>query len=88
MLFNLSLNAKGKDIFDFFESQGEIRVRDVKLITDKITGRSKGFAYVEFYDPSSMTKALVLNGVDFFGQPLKIKLSEADRNITTSNMYE
>lgn len=42
--YNLSLKADDRDIFQLFSRAGT--VLDVKLITDRSTRRSKGFAYV------------------------------------------
>lgn len=43
--YNLSLRADERDIFEFFSTAG--RVVDVKLISDRNTRKSKGFAYIE-----------------------------------------
>ena len=39
---------------------------------DKWTGHPKGFAYVEFADPSSIQNAVVLNESIFKGRILKV----------------
>ena len=44
--YNLNLKAEEKDIFDFFSKAGKIV--DVRIIRDRNSGRSKGFAYIEF----------------------------------------
>ena len=41
------------------------QVNEVTLITDKITGRSKGFAYVEMRTLTDVPKALALDGEKF-----------------------
>ena len=70
--------------FDTTESQirqliaGENRsVRAVKIITDKETGRSRGFAFVDL-DSDEEAKAAIaeLNGRDFGGRPLKVNEAE------------
>lgn len=41
-------NTRPRDLEDFFSSVGH--VRDVRIITDSKTRRSKGIAYVEFWE--------------------------------------
>src|SRR2546429_7897159 len=52
-------------------------VRTVKIITDKETGRSRGFAFVDL-DSDEEAKAAIaeLNGKDFGGRPLKVNEAE------------
>src|SRR2546422_9179982 len=70
--------------FDTSEAQikqlieGDTRtVRSVKIITDKETGRSRGFAFVDL-DSEEEAKAAIaeLNGKDFGGRPLKVNEAE------------
>lgn len=49
-----------------FEKYGDIK--DVKIIEDRETGRSKGFGYVEFEDKASVEKALAGNGSELEGR--------------------
>jgi RNA-binding protein 39 len=58
--YNLSLKAEEKDIFQFFARAGP--VNDIKVITDKNTGRSKGFAYIEFQRREDVINSLALTG--------------------------
>ena len=70
--------------FDTTEAQvkqlvsGENRtVRSVKMITDKDTGRSRGFAFVDLDDEEEAKAAIAeLNGKDFGGRPLKVNVAE------------
>jgi RNA recognition motif-containing protein len=48
-------------------------VQSVSVITDRETGRAKGFAFVEFQDASGAEAAQqALNGSDLGGRPLKV----------------
>lgn len=49
----LARNLTIRDIQDFFSKVGQ--VRDVRLISDRNSRRSKGIGYVEFTDPSAVT---------------------------------
>jgi cold-inducible RNA-binding protein len=49
------------------------RVESVKIITDRDTGQSKGFGFVEMGTDAEAHSAIDgLNGVDFEGRPLKV----------------
>ena len=60
--------------------------RILQLITDKRSGRSKGFAYVELRSLEDVPKALALNGQPFqwkkgkVGFPVLVKPSNAEKN--------
>lgn len=66
------------EIFEFFSQAGS--VRDIRLIRDQRSGKSKGVGYVEFGDAESVMKALALNGIAFKGQPLLVQASMAEKN--------
>ena len=78
-VFVSSLHPRVDDteLFEFFSKAG--KVRDVRIVTDK-RGKSQGFAYVEFYDPSSVAGALNLAGTLVRGHPVAVKLSECEKN--------
>ena len=48
----LSARIRPRDLDEFFSAVG--KVRDVRLITDPRTKRSKGIAYIEFRDVESV----------------------------------
>ncbi len=66
---NLPFSCSEEEVGDLFTPFGE--VTSVKIILDRETGRSRGFAFVEMeagYE-EAMTQ---LNGSDFQGRPLKV----------------
>lgn len=67
---NLSYNAKEEELKNLFAQYGT--VQSVSVITDKMTGRSKGFAFVEMATPDEAQKALSLNGTDFMGRNITV----------------
>lgn len=69
---------RSPDLKEFCEKAG--RVRDVKLVCDRISGRSRGVAYVEFYEESSVQKAIDLTGEKLAGIPIIIELTETEKN--------
>jgi len=56
------------------------KVRDIRIIRDARNGRSKGIAYVEFYDQDSVLKAIALSGKNFMGNAIKFQHSQAEKN--------
>ena len=52
-IMQLARNVTIRDIQDFFSKVGQ--VRDVRLISDRNSRRSKGIGYVEFTNPSAVT---------------------------------
>jgi len=68
---NLSYDCTESDLRTAFSAYGE--VNDVRLITDRDTGRSKGFGFVEMPDAGEATAAINgLNGKDFMGRAAKV----------------
>lgn len=74
------LNATERDIYSFFVRANVGKVRDVRLIKDQNTGKSKGVAYVEFYTPESVLLAMALSGQPLLGLPMIIQASQAEIN--------
>lgn len=62
--------ATPEEIQQHFQSCGTIH--RVTILCDKFTGHPKGFAYVEFADPSFVENAMVLNESLFRGRLLKV----------------
>ncbi|MBI4357818.1 MAG: RNA-binding protein [Candidatus Omnitrophica bacterium] len=67
---NLSYNATESDLYTLFQKYGEIR--SVSLVTDKYSGQSKGFAFVEMGNAADAEKALAENGNEFMGRTLAV----------------
>ncbi|XP_041376167.1 RNA-binding protein 39-like isoform X2 [Gigantopelta aegis] len=76
----LSARIRPRDLEEFFSSVG--KVRDVRLITDNKTRRSKGIAYVEFAETDSVPLAMGLNGQKLLGVPIIVQNSQAEKNRT------
>ena len=68
---NLSFETTENDLQDLFEPHG--KVTDVKLITDKMTGKSRGFAFVTLGAAAEGAAAMTaLNGKELAGRALTI----------------
>ncbi|XP_038694096.1 RNA-binding protein 39 isoform X2 [Tripterygium wilfordii] len=81
--YQMPLKASERDVYEFFSKAG--KVRDVKLIMDRNSRRSKGVGYIEFYDAMSVPMAIALSGQLLRGQPVMVKPSEAEKNLAQSN---
>lgn len=58
----------------FFETVGE--VASARVITDRESGRSKGFGFVEFADEANNQKAVdELNGKELDGRAINVSLA-------------
>lgn len=77
--YSVSTKADERDLYEFFSQAG--KVVDVKPITDRHTGRSKGMAYVEFETVQDMSRGLALHGTLLRGHPVLVKPSEAEKNV-------
>ena len=68
---NLSYQTTDVTLSDLFGAVGE--VVSVSLITDRMTGRSRGFAFVEMAERSAAQQAIdQLNGKTVDGQDIKV----------------
>ncbi|XP_019097026.1 PREDICTED: RNA-binding protein 39 [Camelina sativa] len=80
--YQIALRATERDVYEFFSRAG--KVRDVRIIMDRISRRSRGIGYVEFYDTMSVPMAIALSGQPLLGQPVMVKPSEAEKNLVQS----
>lgn len=67
---NLSYKTTEEGLSDYFAEFGN--VEELKIIQDRETGRSKGFAFVTFATKEDAEKALAANGQEFDGRRLKV----------------
>jgi RNA recognition motif-containing protein len=68
---NLSFNIQDEDLRGFFTPFGE--VTSAKVISDRETGRSKGFGFVEMADEAASRKAIAeLNDATVDGRAIKV----------------
>lgn len=67
---NVDYSSSPEEIQAHFQSCGSIN--RVTILLDKFTGQPKGYAYVEFTEPSFVAQALVLNDSVFKSRNLKV----------------
>ena len=68
---NLSFDTEESDLRKAFEEHGS--VDSVAIITDRDTGRSKGFGFIEMSDDTQAQAAIDgMNDKEFMGRTLKV----------------
>lgn len=68
---NLNYRVKEGDLLQVMEEYGA--VSSVKVITDRETGRSKGYAFVEMDDDAASVAISKLNGAEYMGRTMVVK---------------
>src|SRR5262249_52407924 len=68
---NLVWDCTADDLLALFQAHGA--VARAQVITDRETGRSRGFGFVEMQNDAEAQKAIeALNGTDYKGRPLTV----------------
>ncbi len=78
-LGNLSYDASEDDLRDFFSDYGPIE--SVKVITDKFSGKSKGFGFIELADDDKALAAIdELNEQELQGRSIRVAEARPQEN--------
>ncbi|RME81336.1 MAG: RNA-binding protein [Zetaproteobacteria bacterium] len=73
---NISYRATEQDLVDLFSAYGE--VASARIITDRDTGRSRGFGFVEMQDDAAAREAIeALNGAEHLGRRIVVNEARA-----------
>ena len=71
---NLSYQTMDRDLQDYFSQAGV--VTSVTLMLDKFTGKSRGFAFVEFSTADEANRAVeMFHGKELQGRPLTVNIA-------------
>jgi len=83
---NLSFAVRDEDLRGFFAEYGE--VSSAKVIMDKFTNRSRGFAFVEMPDQTAAEKAIQeLDGATVDGRTIKVNEARPKEKKSTSRSF-
>jgi len=83
---NLSFAVQDEDLREFFAEYGE--VSSVKVIMDKFTNRSRGFAFVEMPDETAAQKAIQeLDGATVDGRTIKVNVARPKEKNSNSRSF-
>ena len=75
---NLPFSATEAEIRELFSKHGT--VEEINLITDRDTGRPRGFGFVEMDDEGANAAINALNGTDMGGRSLTVNQARAREN--------
>jgi len=75
---NITFESTEEELEEFFEQYGEIV--SLSLIRDRQSGRSKGFAFVEYETNEMADEAVKDNGQDFQGRNLVISIAHEKKS--------
>ena len=76
---NLAYTAVEEDLEQAFETFGLIE--DIKLMRDRETGRSRGFAFITFEKQSEAEAAMVMNGKEVAGRVLRVNEARQRKSV-------
>jgi len=83
---SLPFSLKEDELKEFFEEYGAVDT--VKIITDKFSGRSKGFGFVEMPNDEEAKKAIEeLNGAEVDGRTIVVNKSEERKERTDRGSF-
>jgi len=71
---NLPFSASDEDVAQLFEQHGEVHA--VRLISDRDTGRPRGFGFVEMDAADAPAAIEALNGYELSGRALRVNEAE------------
>jgi len=72
---NLSYGVNDADLKELFQEYGE--VESSKVITDRLSGKSRGFGFVEMPNESEALKAIKkLNEVEYDGKVISVNVAK------------
>jgi RNA recognition motif-containing protein len=72
---NLPFSTTADDLIALFQAHGQ--VDSAQVISDKYTGKSRGFGFVEMADDAEADAAVsALNGHDLGGRPLTVNVAQ------------
>ncbi len=83
---NLDYRVDENDLKTIFEDYGS--VSDVKIITDKFSGKSKGFGFVTMDDLDNCKKAIAeLNGATFENREMVVNEAREKSEVKNKKRY-
>jgi RNA recognition motif-containing protein len=81
---NLSFKVENEDLREYFEEYGE--VSSARIITDRETGRSRGFGFVEMPDEAAAQKAIAeLDGASVDGRNISVTVAKPKEERSNNN---
>ena len=82
---NLPFSSTEMEVRELFEQHGT--VHSVKLITDRYTGRPRGFGFVEMEEEDATAAIQALDGMEFSGRTLRVNEARERQPRRQRNFY-
>jgi RNA-binding proteins (RRM domain) len=79
----LPYETTGQELSDLFAEYGE--VKSAKIITDRESGRSRGFGFVEMNDTEAKKAIEELNGIEYKGFQLTVNQAREKKDDQRNN---
>ncbi len=70
---NLSFNTDVQDLKEVFDKFGEMS--EIKIPTDRETGRARGFAFITFETQQAAENALAADGKEISGRAIRVSMA-------------
>ncbi len=68
---NLPWSTTKEELAEAFADKSGVEITDSRIITDRETGRSRGFGFVEVETDEDLSKVVeIMNGTDFNGREI------------------
>lgn len=88
---NINFDLSEQDVIDYFSQVGP--VKSLRIVTDRETGKPRGFGFIEFHDiPTAESAVRNLNGSELGGRTIRITFAEggttADSNRPSNQTAE
>ena len=71
---NLPYRANESDLREFFSTYG--RIVDVRVVKDRKTGRSKGYAFITYSNVREANNSLASHGRDMHGRSMVVRIAK------------
>ena len=82
---NLPFSSSEMEVRELFEQYGT--VHSVKLITDRYTGRPRGFGFIEMEEEDATAAIQALDGTEFGGRTLRVNEARERQPRRPRNVY-
>ena len=82
---NLPFSSSEMEVRELFEQHGT--VHSVKLITDRYTGKPRGFGFIEMEDEDAEAAIQALDGTEFGGRSLRVNEARERKPRRPRNFY-
>ncbi|MBW0508305.1 hypothetical protein O181_048020 [Austropuccinia psidii MF-1] len=81
---NLSWEVSSDQLKEFL---GESHITSIRMITDNVTGKPKGYGYIEFDERDALVEAIKKSGQELGSRPIRISVAEPPKEDRTGGAW-